>query len=406
MDDGEPGRPQRAVHRAREALTRGAPHARMIARTGKWTVRTMRWRKRMHTGFDAGHLMMDHLQSTLRIAYSVLPLPTPHQVALRQEATWIAQPTPAEPPRARLIVNPASGTIRLAGGMYLVREVVDWLNTHGLPTEIRETEYAAHAAELAKEAVKIGMEMVIAAGGDGTVNSVIQALAGTTTTLGVLPLGTVNVWAREMNIPLNVIQACEVLVHGVRRRVDLGRAGHRYFLLMAGIGMDAEVARQVEHSWLKRLGLKFLDYLATATRLSVTQPSTKVTIRYDGKRQTMKALMVLIGNTRLYGGALTFATRALADDGQLDIVVIGGEHRLARLSVFLRALLRRPSLGPRVRYIRCTSARIDAAAPLPVQVDGEVFGTLPMAFSIVPRALTVIVPENAPAELFVREPVK
>ena len=147
-----------------------------------------------------------------------------------------------------------------------------------------------------------------AAGGDGTVREVIQSLVGQKTTLGVLPLGTVNVWARETGIPLRLDQAREVLVQGVHRRIDVGRANDRYFLLMAGVGFDAEVARRVEASALTQMGLKMVDYFATTGWLAVTHQPARVTIRYDqGKRRTLNAQMIVIGNTRLYGGVMTFA---------------------------------------------------------------------------------------------------
>ncbi|MGZ3601493.1 MAG: diacylglycerol/lipid kinase family protein, partial [Ktedonobacterales bacterium] len=344
---------------------------------------------------------------TFSLANFVLPVPVldPRGLARRRARRATRRESPVAP-RVRIIVNPASGTAQQIG-LEELEDVVDWLEEQGIPAELCPTERSGHAAELAREAVKAGMDMVVAAGGDGTVNDIIQALAGHTTALGVLPMGTVNVWAREMNIPLNTVDAREVLLHGVRRRVDLGRAGTRYFLMMSGIGFDAEVARRVElkRSWLKRLGLKLLNYLATAGILSVTHPSTRIWMRSDAKRSSVNALMVLIGNTRLYGGALTFTNKALADDGMLDVVVISSGGVLYRLGVLARAALRRPSLGPRVRYLRARSLRLESAMRVPVQVDGEVIGTLPMTFTVMPSALTVVVPKDAPAALFVHEPL-
>ncbi|HEY7850652.1 MAG TPA: diacylglycerol kinase family protein, partial [Ktedonobacterales bacterium] len=249
-------------------------------------------------------------------------------------------------------------------------------------------------------AVAGGMEMVIAAGGDGTVNDVIQALAGHTTALGVLPMGTVNVWAREMGIGLTAAEARETLVSGVRRRVDLGRAGQRYFLMMAGIGFDAEVARRVERGALKRVGLKMLDYIAAVVALSVTAKPADLRIQIGGRRRRERALMVIIGNTRLYGGAMTFTKRAVADDGALDVVVIGSGGLAHRIGVLWRAFLRRPGAGPRVRYERAQAIRVESRRAEPVQVDGEVIGHLPMTFTVAPQALRVILPPDAPAELF------
>ncbi len=377
------------------------PRTQRVARTGALALRALSWRERIRASVAASRASLARVRTTFRLAYFVVPAVAPVRSIRRGAA-------PAFPPvaaRVRIIVNPTSGSARGVWGPHDLDEVAAWLNERGLPAEVCRTEYAGHATQLAREAVRAGMEMVVAAGGDGTVNDVIQALAGRTTALGVLPLGTVNVWAREMGIPLGLAQAREVLLHGVRRRVDLGRAGNRYFLLMAGIGFDAEVARRVETSWLKRAGLKLLDYAATVGLLGMTHQPARVWLRYDGKRRGTSALMILIGNTRLYAGALTFAKRAVADDGLLDVVIVGGGGPLARLGVLARALLRRASLGPRVRYAQCRVIRVESNQPLPVQVDGEVIGTLPMTFSIAPGGLRVVVPADAPAALFRHDPL-
>lgn len=377
------------------------PRARRVARTGALALRALSWRERIRSSMAASRASLARMRTTFRLAYFVVPAVAPVR-SIRRGAV----PTlPPVTPRARIIVNPTSGSVRGVWGPRDLDEVAAWLSERGLPAEVCRTEYAGHATQLAQEAVRAGMEMVVAAGGDGTVNDVIQALAGRTTALGVLPLGTVNVWAREMGIPLGLAQAREVLLSGVRRRVDLGRAGSRYFLLMAGIGFDAEVARRVETSWLKRAGLKLLDYAATVGLLGMTHQPARVWLRYDGKRRGTSALMILIGNTRLYAGALTFAKRAVADDGLLDVVIVGGGGLLARVGVLARALLRRASLGPRVRYAQCRVIRVESNRPLPVQVDGEVIGTLPMTFSVAPGGLRVVVPADAPAALFRHEPL-
>ncbi len=380
-------------------LTRLWQGTLLVLRADRWARGLAQMRRGLGTVVASTRTLARQARAT-KLPYAVLSFPT-----LWRRTTWRRTVSPPVAPRARIIVNPFSGGAHGILGLREVRDAAEWLNAHGLPTELCETMRPGHAFELADQAVNAGMELVVAAGGDGTLNEIIQALAGHDTALGVLPLGTVNVWAREMGIPLNMAQARDVLVRGVRRRVDLGRAGSRYFLLMAGIGFDAEVARRVERGPLKRLGLKFLDYLATAGILSVTQQSTRIWMRCDGKRRSVSALMVLIGNTRLYGGALTFAKQAVADDGLLDVVVVSGGGLLYRLGVLVRALLRRASLGPRVRYSRCRTVRLESHTPLPVQVDGEVIGTLPMTFTVIPSALTVVVPAAAPSELFGAKPL-
>jgi YegS/Rv2252/BmrU family lipid kinase len=342
------------------------------------------------------------IEPALRVPFYALPgllAPTrdADELALREY-------TPRVTARARIIANPASGGAQTDAALRELADTARWLTERGLPTELRLTRRPGHATDLAREAASAGYDMVVAAGGDGTVNDVIQALAGYRTALGVLPMGTVNVWAREMGIGLNATEARETLLHGVRRRVDLGRAGQRYFLMMAGVGFDAEVARRVEHGRLKRFGLKLLEYLATAGLLSVTRPSDTIRITIGARKRREQALMVIIGNTRLYGGAMTFTQRAVADDGALDVLVIGSGGILHRAHVLGRAFLRLPATGPRVRYERTQSLRLESKRPVPVQVDGEVIGYLPMTFGVAPLALSVIVPRAAPVGLFSRAP--
>ncbi len=382
------------------------PRIRHIARTGVWAMRALRWRQAMRRSSKLARVATRRrMIAVLRVAFYVLPLAPLRKRALTRMPLVGTRPARGVVARARIIANPFSGTMIVPGVIEELREAVAWLCDHGLPTELCLTTRPGHAVELAREAVKARLDIVIAAGGDGTINDVIQALAGTTTALGVLPLGTANVWAHEMGIPRTATGAADVLLSGVRRRVDLGRAGSRYFLLMAGVGFDAEVARRVDASALKRLGVKLLEYLAVASFLSVTQRPARVLIRQDGRRRSTRSLMIIIGNTRLYGSALTFTGRAVADDGLLDVVVVGGGGLLHRASVLGRAVLRRRSLGPRVQYHRCRALRLEADAPLPVQVDGEVIGTLPLTFSVAPLALTVIVPPHAPSALFSRQPL-
>jgi diacylglycerol kinase (ATP) len=378
----------------------GGRRMSLLVHTGRLTVVAVRWRRRYQLVRQELRVVRLRLQTPWRIAYYVLPAGL--RGRRKHEAATDAQ---AVAPRARIIVNRSSGSVHGAFGLNELAETAKWLGAHGFPAEVRETAYAGHAEVLAREAARAGMDLVIAAGGDGTVNSVVQGLAGTQTALAVLPMGTVNVWAREVGIPLPAALAREVVLNGVRRRVDLGRAGSRYFLLMAGIGFDAEVARRVERGPFKRLGMKLVNYLATTGRLTVTHQPTKVWMRTEGHRRSVNALMILVGNTRLYGGAMTFAKQAVADDGWLDLVIMGNGSVLYRAGLFLRAAFSRTSLGPRVRYARCRTVRFESNTPLPVQVDGEVIGTLPMTFSVAPLALTVIVPKDAPAELFSRPPL-
>ncbi|MDE3229991.1 MAG: diacylglycerol kinase family lipid kinase [Chloroflexota bacterium] len=378
------------------------PRADQVTRLSAWAVRGVLWRQRLRTRLLALQQVWERIEPALRVPFysissALSPRPDDTTVAQREYSPEVAA-------QARIIVNPASGGTQSEWALNELTETARWLTERGLPTELRLTRRPGHATELAHEAASAGYYMVIAAGGDGTVNDVIQALVGYRTALGVLPMGTVNVWAREMGIGLNAIDARETLLRGVRRRVDLGRAGQRYFLMMAGVGFDAEVARRVEQGRLKRFGLKMLEYLATVVSLSFTHRPEAIRITIGARKRSQQALMVIIGNTRLYGGAMTFTRKAVADDGALDVVVVGSGGIFHRIGVLSRALLHMPAAGPRVRYERTQHVRLDARRPVPVQVDGEVIGSLPMTFTVAPQALTVIVPRATPAGLFIHAP--
>ena len=378
-----------------------SPRIRAFTNVSVIGLHAIEWRERLRRPLAlTTPTTLRRMSAVARLAYYVLPAPT------RRKHDTPEEEGDSTRPRARIIANPRSGTLRMPLALNQLNQVAAALTDAGLPVEVCLTERPGHASLLAREAVRTGMEIVIAAGGDGTINEIIQELAGHSTALGILPLGTVNVWARETRIPLSLPDAARVLLYGVRRRVDLGRAGNRYFLMMAGVGFDAEVAQRVERSVLKRIGLKMLDYLTTVGVLGVTHKPVLVRIKHDGKRREISSLMLVVGNTRLYGGALTFTRHAVADDGMLDIVTVGGGGLLYRMGILRNAFLRRPRRGPRVRYERARTVRVEADEPLPVQVDGELIGKLPMSFSIAPLALTVIVPPDAPDELFSLPPLK
>lgn len=383
-----------------DALSR--PQTSKVTRMSAWAMRGVIWRQRLRARVLAAQQVWERIEPALRVPFYSLS----GAVATRPNETLLDlhEFTPRVTAQARIIANPASGGAQSDAALRELGETARWLTERGMPTELRLTRRPGHATELAREAAVAGYDMVIAAGGDGTVNDVIQSLAGYHTALGVLPMGTVNVWAREMGISLNASEAREILLNGIRRRVDLGRAGQRYFLMMAGVGFDAEVARRVERGRLKRFGLKLLEYLATVSFLSVTRQSDTIRITMGARKRSQQALMVIIGNTRLYGGAMTFTRKAIADDGALDLVVVGSGGLFHRIGVLGRALLRRPAVGPRVRYERTQYVRLDAKRPVSVQVDGEVIGYLPMSFSVSPLALTVVVPRATPKGLFSRAP--
>ncbi|HLW01528.1 MAG TPA: diacylglycerol kinase family protein [Ktedonobacterales bacterium] len=272
------------------------------------------------------------------------------------------------------------------------------LQQRGWRVEICHTDGPGNASRLAAQAVAAGVDIVISAGGDGTLNEVIQGLAGTDVALGVLPMGTMNVWAREVGIPLNAEGAAEVLLDGEQRRIDLGTANGRYFLLFAGIGADGKITSMIENHFLKRLGL--FSYILAGAVVGLGPLDYHMRLRLDDRRFRTRASLIIIGNTRLYGGLMTFTNQAYGDDGLLDMCLVRRQGVWGRLRVLLNALRRHYPLGARVSYERFRTLTIDSSVPVPIEVDGEPAGTLPAVFRVAPKMLTVIVPRGTKAGLF------
>jgi diacylglycerol kinase (ATP) len=286
---------------------------------------------------------------------------------------------------AVIIGNPNSGR---AGSRGYLERCAQILRSSGLGVEVLNTERPDHATKLASSA---DAALVVAAGGDGTINEVINGL-GREATLAILPLGTANVLARELGLPLDVERACERILRGHRARIDLGVATNREgverrFACMAGIGFDAKVVSAVTPR-MKRY-LRGLAFALTAFKVLAKEdfPSMRL-IHGDTTHVTRFAI---VANAHHYGGDLRAASDpALLTSGELQVVLVGRVSGLLRPDVLGSLLARRP-LDRSMRFFRATELRACApGAHVPVQIDGEVWGSLPMSFRVEPEALKVV----------------
>ena len=296
--------------------------------------------------------------------------------------------------RATLIHNPASGRASRHSGL---SAACQQLARHGWSVRMEATAGPGAATTLAREAVRRGDDVVIVAGGDGTINEAVQALAGTPVALGVLPVGTVNVWAREIGLPARAGAAAAALAEGECRTIDLGRAGDRYFLLMAGAGFDGAVTGLVDPSIKRRMGR--WAYVIAAARLALRYGGTDATMDIDGRIVRCRLLLAVIGNTRLYAGRFNL-TAAIADDGLLDVVLFAGHRLWDDVPRLLKVLVGRAPREPGVMYFRTRRLHLSAVETMAVQVDGDYIGTTPIEFTVAPAALRVIVPRGARAPIF------
>ena len=303
---------------------------------------------------------------------------------------------------AVIIANPTSGSTGFPHPNRNFDETLAFLRKHGWKAEIWYTQSAGDGENLARKAVEQQVNLVIAAGGDGTINEIIQGLAGSETALGVLPSGTVNVWARELGIPLDDARARNVLVNGQTRRIDLGCINGRYFLLMVGIGFDGEVTQAVEGKPLKRLGI--LGYTLAVLWLGPGYRGFPVVAQIDKYVVKTRALQIFIGNTQLYAGAVKFTWQAKCDDGLLDLCIVRKRNMWGRLIVARDFILRRSQRSLWVRYDTFKTLKIETPVPIPYQIDGEAGGFTPAELSVAPGILKVIVPQKTPRGLFTKDP--
>jgi len=315
--------------------------------------------------------------------------------------SWAPARAVGTPLVAVIIANPVSGSF-LQHYTQSLDETLNFLRQQNWRVELNITKAPGEARQLAHEAMSQQVDIVIAAGGDGTINEIIQELAGSETVLGVLPCGTGNIWAREMGIPLQMVDARKVLLNGQIRCIDLGRCNDRYFMLMAGVGIDGAVTQAVEKKPIKRLGT--FGYALIATWLGLGYPGFQARLRINKKRPVkLRALQIIVGNTQLYGGALKFTWEAKCDDGLLDVCVVRKRSMLGRIIVAIHFLLGHRNRHQWIRYYTATSIEINTRQPVAIQIDGEPVGHTPASFIIAPRALKVLVPQRIPEGLFLKK---
>ncbi|HXG93914.1 MAG TPA: diacylglycerol kinase family protein [Blastocatellia bacterium] len=321
--------------------------------------------------------------------------------------------------RATIIYNPMSG--RPGRRNEDAREMIRLLAERGIRAEAQATTGPDDATRLAREAVSDGVDIIISYGGDGTINEVLQAVVGSSAALATWPGGTANVIARDLGVPFDIAQVADMIAAGKTVRVAVGvvrgqgvmnsDAGlidsehkaaatiprplppdaqplKRYFLMMAGIGLDASIARGVNKRLKRRTG-EFAYWVTGMKHLFAWQPEV-FTIEVDGKE--FEGVFAVIGNGKGYGGGMCMTPGARLTEDCFEVYIL---PRLANNFSYLRALagcLRRKPETTQATIVRGRHIKANSSDEPWVEADGEVIGTLPMTFDIVPGALSLIVP--------------
>jgi diacylglycerol kinase (ATP) len=270
--------------------------------------------------------------------------------------------------------------------------VLRFLMRHANRFALFATNHAGEARELAQRFAAEGEPVVIAAGGDGTLNEVVRGLAGSATLLGVLPAGTMNVFAREMGIPFDSLErAFEVIEAGFIREVDLFEANGAPFVQMAGVGFDAQVIE--ETTWEAKKMLGPLAYLLAAVKVLGEKPPEMEIICADGRRET--GVAVLAGNGSLYGGQFRFFRNASNQDSKLDVLVYKEAGYKLVLDSLRGLAFGGIDLMTSTCYFQTEAFSVVADREVPVEVDGEWIGRFTeVRFKETADHLRVLAPEG------------
>ena len=289
-----------------------------------------------------------------------------------------------------LIANPAAGH----SARQKVQQAIDILGADGRTVGLHWTAQRGDATELARQAVAQQADLVVAVGGDGTLNEVVHALAGTSVPLGVIPLGTANCFALETGIPLDSGEAARSLLTGRPMRIHLGQADDGYFLLMAGVGFDADIVYRVEQNLASKKRLGKLAYVSQGFLRVVRYHPARLKIILDG-REELEAYSVVVGNTRYFGGRFVITPQAGFDKAELDVCLFQGKSRRDMVRYAWGIVRGRHLEQPDVLYRKARKVEVQAdEGRAHVQVDGDYWGTTPVRFRIVPDALTVLLPQK------------
>jgi diacylglycerol kinase (ATP) len=299
--------------------------------------------------------------------------------------------------RAVIIYNPASG--RLDRRDENVRTMLQLLSERGIDTRACTTAGPNDAARIASRSVAEGVDVIISYGGDGTVNEVIQGMVKShKTSLAIWAGGTANVVALDLGLPFDIESLADMIAAGKTKRISLGlaRSAHdllqpatceRYFVMFAGIGLDASICREVNLKLKRKFGQ--LAFWASGIKHVFTWQGEPFDISVDGK--PFKTAFALIGKGKGYGGGIMMTPHARLEDPCFEVFIPPlRSSKLAYLRDFFNCYRGDPE-ATGASLVKGRHVFASSAQRLWVEVDGEVIGTLPMSFDVVPDALSLIV---------------
>lgn len=307
-----------------------------------------------------------------------------------------------------LIYNPTAGPWDMTRTL---KRLAEYMRKCGWAMDLVQTQQPGDASHFARQAAQNSVDMVLLAGGDGTINEAANGLISTSTALGIVPVGTGNILAHQLRMPilslaapLYVRDVGEALCASRVQRVDAGVINDRYFVCWAGLGLDAEITAHMEPRPRYAKRLRTLPYIVAGFAVASEFRGVRSRIVIEGRTFRTRALMALASNIQLYAAFFNIAPHARMDDGLLDIFVFKG----LGFSYILRHLLHLFSgqyrHDPKVMHALARTMQVQTSPSVAVQLDGDPFGDTPATIGIEPGKLRLLVPPQAPDNLFSKPP--
>ena len=309
--------------------------------------------------------------------------------------------------KTMLVYNPTAGPWDM---LRPLKRLSAYLRTCGWDTELVQTQQEGDAGHYAREAAARNASVVLVAGGDGTINEVANGLKGTDTALGIVPVGTGNILAQQLHMPILspvapiVRDIGDVLLKSRVQRVDLGMINDRGFVCWAGLGLDAEIATQMEPRPRHLKRFRTLPYIFTGLVVASEYRGVRAQFRIGERVLRTRTLMAVATNIQLYAAFFQIAPEARMDDGLLDIFVFKGMNFSYALKSVVEMLGKRHRESPNVMYALARKMDVETSPAVAVHLDGDPMGYTPAHVSVAPGALRLLVPPNAPGSLFGKPP--
>jgi len=307
-----------------------------------------------------------------------------------------------------LIYNPHAG---FDDWQQNIKATAAFWRARGWEISLRQTNHPKHATALAVEAVRAGHQLVLAAGGDGTIHEAANGLIGSQTVLGALPAGTTNCFARDLGLPAPdsgnpywLLDASERLMAGCVQAIDVGECSNGgSFMLWAAVGVDSRIVEMVEprSRLLKRFGMA--GYIAKATAPFLLYQGEQMRVSVDDQVVEGEMLAVIVSNSRLYaGGLFNLSPHSILDDGKFDVWMLRGRYSPQMMAHSLFIMLGRHASRSDIvkRSGRCIS--IETVTAQPYHLDGELNRFTPINIALEPGFLRVLAPQGAPTDLFIK----